>query len=121
MAWIYLFIASFLEVCWTFSLKYMEFKKILKTDWRNLSHLKDNLILLLPLIGYIVFGLGNIYFFSMAMKQIPVATAMAIWFGLALIGVKLVDTLYFKEPFQLNQILFFALILIGVIGLKRTT
>jgi quaternary ammonium compound-resistance protein SugE len=56
----------------------------------------------------------------MAMKTIPVSTAMAIWFGVALIGVKIVDTYYFKVPFAYSQLFFMLLIIIGVIGLKRT-
>ena len=120
MAWVYLIIASLFEVCWTFSLKLLDVKQIRQAHWMQVGLWRENGILLLPLIGYILFGIGNIYCFSMAMKTIPVSTAMAIWFGLALIGVKIIDTYYFKVPFSLNQLFFMLLIMIGVIGLKRS-
>src|SRR5882762_9742600 len=120
MAWIYLLIASLLETGWTFSLKLLDFKKIRLIEWHSFLRRKENLIILTPLTGYIVFGLGNIYFLSKAMKVIPASTAMAAWLGVALIGVKLVDVLYFKESFQVSQLFYFSLILVGVIGLKLT-
>jgi len=36
-----------------------------------------------------------------------------------LIGVKLVDIFVFKQPYNIQQFVFFGLILVGVIGLKR--
>ena len=120
MAWLYLCIASVFEVCWTISLKLLDVKQMKQAHWMNLGQWKQNGLLLLPLVGYILFGIGNIYCFSMAMKTIPVSTAMAIWFGLALIGVKMVDTFYFKVPFAYNQLFFLLLIVICVVGLKRS-
>jgi quaternary ammonium compound-resistance protein SugE len=57
----------------------------------------------------------------MAMKQIPASTALAVWMGVALIGVKLVDISVFKEPYDLYQFFYMALIIIGIVGLKRGT
>jgi quaternary ammonium compound-resistance protein SugE len=72
----------------------------------------------LPLVGYIAFGLGNIYFFSQSMKSIPASTAFAVWMGLALVFSKAVDILVFKEAYNSQQLLFTALVLVGIIGLK---
>jgi quaternary ammonium compound-resistance protein SugE len=119
MAWLYLFIASLFEIVWTFSLKFLDFKKIVAIQWLRFFSSKNNIIVLAPLIGYILFGIGNIIFFSMAIKQIPASTAMAIWLGVALVGVKLVDIFVFKQPYNFYQFFYFTLILIGVIGLKR--
>jgi len=55
----------------------------------------------------------------MAMKEIPASTALAVWMGTALIGVKLVELFFFKGDFNPMQFLFMALILIGIVGLKR--
>ena len=121
MAWIYLFIASLFEIAWTFSLKFMDFKKIKAIRWAVFFNEGENMRALAPLLGYIVFGLGNIYFFSLAMKQIPASTAMAVWLGVALVGVKLIDIMLFKEPFHYSQLFFFLLILVGIIGLKRSS
>jgi quaternary ammonium compound-resistance protein SugE len=73
---------------------------------------------ILPLLGYIFFGLGNIYFFSLAMKDIPASTAFAVWMALALIFTKVVDVVIFQQPYNLQQIVFTILILIGIVGMK---
>lgn len=94
---------------------------IRQKDWGSFVNIKINFFLLVPLLGYILFGLGNIYFFSLSMKNIPASTAMAIWIAVALIGVKIIDTAYFKEPIHAGQVFYFLLILIGVIGLEKSS
>lgn len=119
MAWIYLLIASVFEIAWTFSLKFLDFKKIGDIRWLAFFSSRQNLLLLMPLLGYIVFGLANVFFFSLSIKQIPTSTALAVWMGVALIGVKLVDITLFKEPWQPTQFIYLALIVAGIVGLKR--
>jgi len=119
MAWIYLLLASLLEIAWTFSLKFMDVKKFRLIHWQTFFSRKENWIVMAPFAGYVLFGVGNVIFFSMAMKQIPASTALAIWMGVALIGVKLVEIAFFKEPYNLSQFFFLLLIIIGIVGLKR--
>ncbi len=119
MHWFYLFLASLLEVCWTYSLKALNMQKIKEVDWTSSISQPAGLTPVLPLLAYIAFGLGNVIFLSMAMRQIPTATAYAAWMALAVIGLKLCDTLILKQPFTLMHLLFTSLIIIGVIGLKR--
>lgn len=118
MPWIYLFVASIFEIAWTFSLKYMDMKKILAISWLHFFDDRTRIVILLPLLGYIVFGLINIYCFSVAIKSIPTATALAVWMGMALIGVKIVDISVFKQPYHLSQFFYLLLILVGIVGLK---
>ncbi len=121
MQWLYLIIAAFLEVGWIFSLKKLSFAELKKISFQLVI---DQPLaaseLLLPLIGYILFGLGNIYFFSLAMKHIPASTAFAIWMALTLAGVKLVEMTIEKQPLRMIELLFLGLILIGIVGLKAT-
>jgi quaternary ammonium compound-resistance protein SugE len=119
MAWIYLLIAAVFEICWTFSLKFVSIKKFREIQWKGFFNHRENWVTLAPFAGYVVFGIGNVIFFSMAMKDIPASTALAIWMGLTLIGIKLVDIGYFKEPYNYYQFLYMALIVIGIVGLKR--
>ena len=118
MPWIYLFIASIFEIAWTFSLKYMDMKKIMAINFVRFFDDTKSILTLAPLLGYIVFGLVNIYCFSVAIKSIPTATALAVWMGMALIGVKIVDITVFKQPYHLSQFFYFFLILAGIVGLK---
>ncbi|HEV7232399.1 MAG TPA: SMR family transporter [Bacteroidia bacterium] len=117
MAWLFLFIASCCEICWIYSLKFFSWKKLSLFSFSNLFTL-DNLALLLPGLGYILFGVGNIICFSKAMKSIPASVAFAAWMAVALIGVKIVDVAILKEPLSIPQIVFMLLILIGIVGLK---
>jgi len=73
---------------------------------------------ILPIFGYVVFGIGNIILFSKAMKTIPAGIAYATWMSVALVFVKLTDVIILKQPLTFLQVVFILLILIGVIGLK---
>jgi len=121
MAWIYLLIASLFEIAWTFSLKLMSVKKLKAIQWRSFFNQISNWAVLAPFAGYVLFGIGNIVFFSMAMKDIPASTALAVWMGTALIGVKLVELFLFKGTFDVYQFVYMSLILIGIVGLKRNS
>ncbi|MCS7037568.1 MAG: SMR family transporter [Saprospiraceae bacterium] len=116
--WMALFIASGMEICWIYSLKWLDFKRIAAFGFPRLFIEWDGWLALMPLLGYIVFGLANIYFFSMAMKGIPPSTAFAVWMGLALVGTKIVGVAFFREDWNWTQVLFIALIVVGVAGLK---
>lgn len=119
--WMYLFIAAISEVWWTYSLKYIDMRKILSTPLRlyflDPAHAK----ILVPALGYILFGIGNIFFFSLAMKQIPTSVAFTVWVAISIVGLKLMDVLVFKaSSFHTTDFFFYALIIIGIIGLKKT-
>ena len=116
--WIYLIAASVMEITWLYSLKYIDKDKIMAINWREFFSSSTPLMTLLPVVGYIVFGIANVILISMAMKGIPASTAFGIWMGLALVGSKLIDVWFFEEPYTYQQIFFMALILIGIIGLK---
>ena len=118
MAWLFLFIASICEICWIYCLKYFKLKALLSFKFSLLFTSLDNLKLLVPGLGYVLFGVGNILFFSKAMKQIPASVAFACWMAVALIGVKLVDAILLKESVSLMNLLFLVCILVGIIGLK---
>jgi len=98
----------------------MSVQKIREIKWSDFFTDSVYFYTLFPLLGYIVFGLGNIVLFSMAMKYIPASTAFTTWMAMTLIWVKIVDTLVFKEAFSYTHLLYMAFILIGIIGLKKT-
>ncbi|MEJ7662736.1 MAG: SMR family transporter [Hymenobacter sp.] len=118
-AWLYLLLASVMEVCWNYSLKYTSVAKLKAIDWSQLFANSAGIMTLLPAIGYVAFGVGNVFFFSKALNVIPASTAFAIWMGMALVGIKIVDTLVLKEAFQWVQVFYIGCILVGIIGLKR--
>lgn len=116
-AWIYLIIASVLEVAWIYSVKFMQFRKFLQIRFDTLFT-NETLYTIIPVLGYVVFGIGNIILFSKALKSIPAGIAYATWMSVALVFVKITDVTIFKEPITFLQVVFIMLILIGVVGLK---
>jgi len=117
--WIYLFLASLMEVCWTYSLKALNMQRIREVDWLHTLAQPAALLPLLPLLAYVAFGLANVTFLSLAMRTIPTASAYAAWMALAVVGIKLVDVLYLKQPFSWLAVFYTGLIIAGVLGLRR--
>jgi len=73
---------------------------------------------LLPFIGYILFGLANIYLFSLAIKQLPTAVAFAVWTAATLIFIKIAELLFFHQRISWTEVFFMLLIMVGILGLK---
>ncbi len=120
MAWINLFVAAMFEVGWMFSLKFLSFEKIRGIRWNVFFQNTQGIATLIPLLAYILLGFANVYFLALAMKHISTSVAFAVWTGVSLIGVKVIEMTVYKQPYSIREFLFFALILIGIIGLKRT-
>lgn len=118
--WFYLFIAALLETAWTYSIKFLTFKDVLTLRLGNFYLPDKGLPILIPFLGYIFFGIGNIYFFSLAMKTIPTAIAFAVWTSLTLILIKLTDTFLFHQKLSFTEVFYTILIVIGIIGLKTS-
>lgn len=101
MAWVYLVLASFGEIFGVMSI--------------NLYLQKKNYVWLLSIIG--TFSAG-FFFLSLAMREIPMGTAYAIWTGLGAAGAVLMGILFFKESAGWKRIVFLLLIIGGAVGLK---
>ena len=117
-AWFFLLIAATFETAWTYSVKYMKFADLKLLRWHNFYSPQIGLPILAPIVGYVVFGIANIYFFSMAIKQIPTPTAFAVWTAMALILIKLVDVFIFHANWSVTELFFLMLIGIGIVGLR---
>jgi quaternary ammonium compound-resistance protein SugE len=102
--WMLLLVSAAFEVAWIVSLK-----------------LTDGFARILPLIGYLVSGLGAAVFLSMAMKTIPMGTAYAVWMGVSLVGALCVDVAFFKEPWSVFRVGCALLIVAGTYGLRVAT
>lgn len=74
--------------------------------------------ILLPFMGYIIFGLCNIYFFSLAIKSLPVAVAFAVWTASTLVFIKIVEMMFFQQRTSWAELFFMLLIMAGILGLK---
>lgn len=102
--WIMVFIAGLLEVCWAVGLKYTEgFTKLAPT------------VLVLAAL------LLSMYLMARAMTQLPVGTAYAIWVGIGAFGAAVLGIMLFGEPASPLRLMFLAMLLIAIIGLKLTS
>jgi len=101
MHWLYLIIAGTLEVGWLISLKHTE----------GFTQIK-------PLIGYVVFGLGNVYFFSLALKSLSMGLAFSVWMSVAVIGTVIYEGVAHNEPYSWFRVCCIFIIIIGIVGLK---
>ena len=101
MKWLMLIIAGLLEMGWAIGLKYSEgFTK------------------LVPSIFTIIGMIGSFYFLSLALKNLPLGTAYAIWTGIGTVGTVTLGIILFKEPFDITRLICIGFIVIGIVGLK---
>lgn len=101
LAWAFLFLAGFFEICFTVGLK-----------------LSGGFTKLIPSIITCCFIFMSFYCVSQAMKFIPIGTAYAIWAGLGSAGTVIAGIIFFGDPLGWIRILSLALIVIGIVGLK---
>ncbi|EGQ25994.1 MULTISPECIES: DMT family transporter [Sporosarcina] len=101
LAWVYLAIASLGEIFGVISINYYLQKRTIKR--------------LLLIVGVFSFGF---VFLSLAMRDIQMSTAYAVWTGLGAAGAVLAGILIFKESASVKRIFFLSLIIVGAVGLK---
>ena len=101
ISWFYLIIAGCLECGWALGIKYTE----------GFTRLMPSMLTAVAMVA-------SFWLLSLAMKNIPIGTAYAVWTGIGATGVAIFGMILFDEPHDLARILCLLLILTGVIGLK---
>jgi quaternary ammonium compound-resistance protein SugE len=101
MSWVILFFAGLFEVGWAVGLKYTDgFSKPMPTALT---------------IAAMAVSLGLL---GLAMKELPLGTAYAIWTGVGAVGTVIAGIILFGESMALFRLASVALIICGLIGLK---
>lgn len=104
MSWIILFFAGLFEVGWAVGLKYTDgFSRPLPTALTIIA-----MAISLGLLG-------------LAMKELPLGTAYAIWTGVGAVGTVIAGIILFGESMALVRLVSVALIIAGLVGLKVST
>ena len=101
MKWLFLIIAGVCEVGWAAGLKYSQ-----------------GLTRLVPSILTISGMIASFYFLSLALKELPLGTAYAIWTGIGTVGTVILGIILFKEPIDAIRLVCIGLIVTGIVGLK---
>lgn len=101
MAWFYLFLAGLFEVGWAIGLKYTEGFSRLVPSLLTVAAMALSLALL-----------------GLALKELPVGTAYAVWTGIGAAGTAALGIYLFNEPATAARLACIALIVSGIVGLK---
>lgn len=101
MAWIYLFLAGLFEVGWAVGLKY--------------SH---GFTRLWPSVFTAVTMTISVVLLGIALRNLPLGTAYAIWTGIGTIGTAVLGIFLFSEPAEAMRLACIAMIAAGIVGLK---
>lgn len=75
----------------------------------------DGFSKLIPSIITVIALSGCFFFFSQALKTIPLGVAYAIWAGLGIVLTAIVSVVIFKQKLDIPAILGMFLILVGVV------
>ena len=101
MSWLVLIIAGLFETGWAIGLKYTEgFTRF----WPSVA------TLLAMLISVVMLG--------MAMKQLPVGSAYAVWVGIGAVGTVILGIILLGDSASLPRLISVGFIILGIIGLK---
>lgn len=102
-AWLTLGAAGVMEIIWALGLKSLKASSPLWLHGLTYSAMLFSFVLL-----------------SRAMQTIPVGTAYAVWTGIGATGVAIAGMAIFGEPAPPLRLLFIAMIILGIVGLKAT-
>ena len=103
IGWIYLFIAGFLEIGFTTSMKLMDGHK--NIPWSIVFYI------------CVILSFG---FLQEATKSVPLGTVYAVWTGIGAAGTFIIGVLFFNDPSIVFRWIGVSLIILGVILLKVT-
>ncbi|MDO5506613.1 MAG: quaternary ammonium compound efflux SMR transporter SugE [Pseudoxanthomonas suwonensis] len=104
MHWMILLFAGLLEVVWAVGLKYTEgFSKPL------------------PSVVTVVAMVASVWLLGVAMRELPLGTAYAVWVGIGAVGAAVAGIMLFDESASVLKLASLALVIAGIIGLKLAT
>ena len=104
MNWVILLLAGLFEIGWAIGLKYT-----------------DGFTRLWPTVGTVLSMAVSMGLLGIAMKELPVGTAYAMWVGVGVVGTAILGIVLLGEPANVGRMVSLGLIVVGIIGLKLTT
>lgn len=103
MAWLILVVAGLLETGWAVGLRYT-----------------DGFTRPLPSIATGAAIALSMFLLAVAVRDIPVGTAYAVWVGIGALGAAVAGMVLFGEAAAPQRLAFLALLAVAVIGLRLT-
>ena len=99
--WLIVLIAGLMETGWALGLKY-----------------SDGFTKPVPSILTVLGAVASFWLLSIAMKDLPVGTAYAVWVGIGAVGTAVMAVFLFGDPVNLMRVVGVGLILAGIVALK---
>lgn len=100
MAWLFVVVAGGLETVFAVALKQ-----------------SDGFSRLVPTLVFLVASAGSFALLSLALRDLPVGTAYAVWTGLGALGTATVGIVALGEPATALRLVSIVLVAAGVVGL----
>jgi len=104
MTWVALFLAAGFEIVWALALK--------RSD--GFSHLG-------PSIVFLIAAPLSVLLLALALRELPVGTAYAIWTGTGAVGTAILGIVLLAEPASASRLLPIGLIAVGIAWLALGT
>jgi quaternary ammonium compound-resistance protein SugE len=101
MAWVILFLAGLFEIAWAIGLKYT-----------------DGFSKPMPTALTVAAMVASIVLLGIALRDLPVGTAYAVWTGIGTIGTVILGIYLFGDAATPMRLAFIGLIVLGIAGLK---
>lgn len=99
--WLLVVLAGLMETGWALGLKY-----------------SDGFTKPLPTVLTIMGALASFWLLSLAMKDLPVGTAYAVWVGIGAVGTAIGAVMLMNEPVNAMRIGGIGMIIAGIVALK---
>jgi quaternary ammonium compound-resistance protein SugE len=103
VAWLLLVVAGLLEIGFALSLKG-----------------SDGFTRLWPSLLFVGFGAASLGLLNLAVRDLPIGTAYAVWTGIGAAGTALVGVAFLGEPGDVARLACIGLIVAAVVGLQLT-
>jgi quaternary ammonium compound-resistance protein SugE len=104
MVWFVLIAAGLLEVVWSLGLKYTQgFARPVPSVLTGTAIVASMLLL------------------ARAARTLPIGTAYAVWVGIGAFGAAIGGVVLFDEPMPPLRLVFVALLVVSIVGLKLTS
>lgn len=101
MSWFILFLAGILEAGWLVGIQ------------------KSNSFTNIPYVLLAVLSMTlSLVLFSIAIKDIPISHAYLVWLAIGASSISIINHYFFEQPLSFQQLFYFCLIFVGVLGLK---
>lgn len=101
MSWLLLFFGIVLEVCGTTCMKF-----------------SNGFTRIVPSVAMILLYMSSLGLLTLALKQIPLNVAYAIWSGMGTLLVVILGVVFFHEATSIPKMASILLIILGVIGVR---